>query len=186
MIEIFQVSVTARDDVPFFGPTLPSPSVFVKGPEFREFLLTKLVNAENACYRSQQFAKLAVSHLKYESVFFSNLYKLLQERTRGLLLDSLYQKLKQRNIEHYGDVLHPELLETGSLDQQQPTGMSTVGGLFSSMKRVIGRNRSIISESDQQQTTNGIVVQLNKDRKWQSFTTPRISKDEVTQKSIYM
>lgn len=32
-----------------------------QGPEFREFLLTKLINAENACYKSDKFAKLEVS-----------------------------------------------------------------------------------------------------------------------------
>ena len=54
------MTVAARDDVPFFGPTLPSPSVFEKGPEFREFLLTKLINAEHACYKADRFAKLEV------------------------------------------------------------------------------------------------------------------------------
>ncbi|NWV42393.1 RPGP1 protein, partial [Grantiella picta] len=53
-----QVSVTARDDVPFFGPPLPDPAIFRKGPEFQEFLLTKLINAEYACYRAEKFAKL--------------------------------------------------------------------------------------------------------------------------------
>lgn len=56
----YKVSVTARDDVPFFGPTLPSPAVFKKGPDFKEFLLTKLINAENACYKAEKFAKLEV------------------------------------------------------------------------------------------------------------------------------
>ncbi|NWV60988.1 RPGP1 protein, partial [Malurus elegans] len=55
-----QVSVTARDDVPFFGPPLPDPAIFRKGPEFQEFLLTKLINAEYACYRAEKFAKLEV------------------------------------------------------------------------------------------------------------------------------
>ncbi|MBV98056.1 Rap1 GTPase-activating protein 2, partial [Eschrichtius robustus] len=53
-----EVAVTAREDVPAFGPPLPSPPVFQKGPEFREFLLTKLTNAENACCKSDKFAKL--------------------------------------------------------------------------------------------------------------------------------
>lgn len=57
----YKVSVTARDDVPFFGPTLPNPAVFRHGPEFKQFLLTKLVNAENACYKAHKFAKLEVS-----------------------------------------------------------------------------------------------------------------------------
>lgn len=59
------MSVTARDDVPFFGPTLPSPAVFKKGPDFKEFLLTKLINAENACYKAEKFAKLEVRSVHY-------------------------------------------------------------------------------------------------------------------------
>ncbi|XP_013379547.1 rap1 GTPase-activating protein 1-like isoform X3 [Lingula anatina] len=74
----YKVSVTARDDVPFFGPTLPSPAVIVKGPEFREFLLTKLINAENSCYKAQTFAKL-------------------NDRTRAALLETLYQDLLRKN-----------------------------------------------------------------------------------------
>jgi len=91
---LFQVSVTARDDVPFFGPALPDPAIFKKvirhkstwaqfrftsrhhmpsftlphpfwnclhqGPEFHEFLFTKLINAEYACYKAEKFAKLEV------------------------------------------------------------------------------------------------------------------------------
>lgn len=90
-----QVSVTARDDVPFFGPALPDPAIFKKvssqtqnsltqfiftsihrklavspivplcicfpqGLEFHEFLFTKLINAEYACYKAEKFAKLEV------------------------------------------------------------------------------------------------------------------------------
>lgn len=53
--------MTARDDVPFFGPPLPNPPIFSDGPEFRDFLLTKLINAETACYKAEKFAKLEVS-----------------------------------------------------------------------------------------------------------------------------
>uniref|UniRef100_A0A8C2HHB1 RAP1 GTPase activating protein n=1 Tax=Cyprinus carpio TaxID=7962 RepID=A0A8C2HHB1_CYPCA len=71
---LYKVSVTARDDVPFFGPPLPSLAIFKKGPEFREFLLTKLINAEYACYKAEKFAKL-------------------EERTRSALLETLYEEL---------------------------------------------------------------------------------------------
>ncbi|XP_072795118.1 rap1 GTPase-activating protein 2 isoform X5 [Vicugna pacos] len=70
----YKVAVTAREDVPAFGPPLPSPPVFQKGPEFREFLLTKLTNAENACCKSDKFAKL-------------------EDRTRAALLDNLHDEL---------------------------------------------------------------------------------------------
>ncbi|XP_025059488.1 rap1 GTPase-activating protein 1 [Alligator sinensis] len=55
---LYKVSVTARDDVPFFGPPLPDPAIFRKGTDFQEFLLTKLINAEYACYKAEKFAKL--------------------------------------------------------------------------------------------------------------------------------
>uniref|UniRef100_A0A3B5A0V7 Rap-GAP domain-containing protein n=1 Tax=Stegastes partitus TaxID=144197 RepID=A0A3B5A0V7_9TELE len=74
----YKVSVTAREDVPPFGPPLPNPAVFKKGQEFREFLLTKLINAELACYKSDRFARL-------------------EERTRAALLDGLHDELQRRS-----------------------------------------------------------------------------------------
>ncbi|CAD7080043.1 unnamed protein product [Hermetia illucens] len=78
----YKVSVTARDDVPFFGPTLPSPAVFRKGPEFKEFILTKLINAENACYKAEKFAKL---ELRTRTSLLQNLVEEVKERTREFL-----------------------------------------------------------------------------------------------------
>lgn len=79
----YKVSVTARHDVPFFGPTLPTPAVFRHGPEFKEFLLTKLINAENACYKADKFAKL-------------------EQRTRTSLLQSLTEELREKTNEFLG------------------------------------------------------------------------------------
>ncbi|KAL9930890.1 rap GTPase activating protein 1 isoform 3-T5 [Glossina fuscipes fuscipes] len=79
----YKVSVTARDDVPFFGPTLPNPAVFRKGQEFKEFILTKLINAENACYKADKFAKL-------------------EQRTRTSLLQNLVDELKEKTREFLG------------------------------------------------------------------------------------
>ena len=46
---------------------LPDPAFLLsstpwgsQGPEFQEFLLTKLINAEYACYKAEKFAKLEV------------------------------------------------------------------------------------------------------------------------------
>ncbi|XP_039237562.1 rap1 GTPase-activating protein 1-like isoform X4 [Pipra filicauda] len=75
---LYKVSVTARDDVPFFGPPLPNPAIFKKSAEFREFLLVKLINAEYSCYRAEKFAKL-------------------EERTRSALLESLFEELQLRS-----------------------------------------------------------------------------------------
>lgn len=79
----YRVSVTARADVPFFGPTLPSSGIFDKGPQFKEFILTKLINAELACYKAERFAKLEM-------------------RTRSSLLSSLVEDLKTKNNEFLG------------------------------------------------------------------------------------
>ncbi|XP_052832901.1 uncharacterized protein LOC106883520 [Octopus bimaculoides] len=79
----YKVAVTARNNVPSFGPSLSQPAVFNKGPDFREFVLTKLINAELACFNAAQFAKLG-------------------DRTRAALLDSLYDDLDKSNAEIFG------------------------------------------------------------------------------------
>ncbi|KAF4087696.1 hypothetical protein AMELA_G00073430 [Ameiurus melas] len=74
----FQVSITAREDVPPFGPPLPNPPIFTEGSVFREFLLTKLINAEISCYRAERFSKLEL-------------------RTRSSLLEALRSELSSRS-----------------------------------------------------------------------------------------
>lgn len=60
---IFQVAVAARNDVPHFGPALPETRTFTKGPEFRDFILAKIINAERAAYKAERFARLGVSQV---------------------------------------------------------------------------------------------------------------------------
>ncbi|XP_043080977.1 rap1 GTPase-activating protein 1 isoform X10 [Puntigrus tetrazona] len=110
---LYKVSVTARDDVPFFGPPLPNPAVFKKGPEFREFLLTKLINAEYACYKAEKFAKL-------------------EERTRSALLETLYEELH---------INSQAMMGLGGEEDKLENGGGGGGGFFESFKRVI-RSRS--------------------------------------------
>ncbi|XP_023181190.1 rap1 GTPase-activating protein 1 isoform X4 [Xiphophorus maculatus] len=110
----YKVSVTARDDVPFFGPALPDPAIFRKGPEFHEFLFTKLINAEYACYKAEKFAKL-------------------EERTRSALLETLYEELHINSQSMMGLGGDEDKLENG--------GGGGGGGFFESFKRVI-RSRS--------------------------------------------
>lgn len=49
-----------QEDPPLFLQTSPLPCP-VQGPDFQEFLLAKLINAEYACYKAEKFAKLEVS-----------------------------------------------------------------------------------------------------------------------------
>nr|XP_038022631.1 rap1 GTPase-activating protein 1 isoform X1 [Anas platyrhynchos] len=105
---LYKVSVTARDDVPFFGPPLPDPAIFRKGPEFQEFLLTKLINAEYACYKAEKFAKL-------------------EERTRAALLETLHEELQGRSQAMLG--LGP--------DDERPDNGSAAPGFFESFKSLL-------------------------------------------------
>ncbi|XP_074528547.1 rap1 GTPase-activating protein 2-like isoform X1 [Halichoeres trimaculatus] len=116
----YKVSVTAREDVPPFGPPLPNPAVFTKGPEFREFLLTKLINAELACYKSDRFARL-------------------EERTRTALLDSLHDELLRRSQSMLG-------LTSGFEEEGRAENGHAHGGLLESLKRAM-RGRSVSMET---------------------------------------
>jgi len=44
----YKMEIACKEGMPPFGPALPHPSIFEKGPQFREFLLTKLINGERA------------------------------------------------------------------------------------------------------------------------------------------
>ncbi|XP_067382606.1 rap1 GTPase-activating protein 1-like isoform X10 [Channa argus] len=111
---LYKVSVTARDDVPFFGPALPNPAVFKKGPDFREFLFTKLINAEQACYKADKFAKL-------------------EERTRSALLETLYEELH---------VHSQAIMGIGGEDDRLENGSAGGGGFFESFKSLLVPGKS--------------------------------------------
>jgi len=44
----YKVEITCKDGVPPFGPPIRYPAIFERTPEFREYLLTKLINGERA------------------------------------------------------------------------------------------------------------------------------------------
>uniref|UniRef100_A0A1A8Q0T3 RAP1 GTPase activating protein n=1 Tax=Nothobranchius rachovii TaxID=451742 RepID=A0A1A8Q0T3_9TELE len=111
----YKVSVTARDDVPFFGPTLPDPAIFKKGPDFHEFLFTKLINAEYACYKAEKFAKL-------------------EERTRSALLETLYEELHVNSQSMMGLGGDEDKLENGA--------GGGGGGFFESFKSLLVPGKS--------------------------------------------
>ncbi|EEB14429.1 rap GTPase-activating protein, putative [Pediculus humanus corporis] len=70
----YEVSVVTRDEVGAFKPYLWEQSVFDKGPLFREWLLTKIVNGERASYSAPKFARM-------------------QERTRSQMLEDIVANL---------------------------------------------------------------------------------------------
>ncbi|XP_053257705.1 signal-induced proliferation-associated 1-like protein 3 isoform X3 [Podarcis raffonei] len=55
----YSVAVTRSKDVPPFGPAIPSRAAFHKSDVFRDFLLAKVINAENAAHKSDKFHTMA-------------------------------------------------------------------------------------------------------------------------------
>uniref|UniRef100_A0A8C5PJI1 Rap-GAP domain-containing protein n=1 Tax=Leptobrachium leishanense TaxID=445787 RepID=A0A8C5PJI1_9ANUR len=127
---LYKVSVTARNDVPKFGPALPIPAVFQKNQHFREFLLTKLINAEVSCYCAERFSKL-------------------QERTRAALIDTLYEEL----VLHSQSVLGPlndkagGTLDEGTADKMENSSSGFLDNFktFSLALRSPQRSRDALS-----------------------------------------
>jgi hypothetical protein len=54
----YSVAVSYSNDVPSFGPPLPKNPLFVKSKEFREFLLAKLINADNVGLKCDKFNQI--------------------------------------------------------------------------------------------------------------------------------
>ncbi|XP_015805659.3 rap1 GTPase-activating protein 2 isoform X2 [Nothobranchius furzeri] len=110
----FQVSVTAREDVPPFGPGIPDPPIFRDRSHLREFLLTKLINAEISCYKAEQFSKLEL-------------------RTRSSLLESLRNELFTRSQCMMGDPSLPAV----STSEAGRAASEGSGGFIENFKRAI-------------------------------------------------
>ncbi|XP_054869498.1 rap1 GTPase-activating protein 1 [Amphiprion ocellaris] len=109
----YQVSVTAREDVPPFGPVLPDPPIFTDRFQLREFLLTKLINAEISCYKAEQFSRLEL-------------------RTRSSLLESLQSELFSRSQVMMGDPSLAPLPSEGVRGASEGSG-----GFIENFKRAI-------------------------------------------------
>ncbi|XP_063734798.1 rap1 GTPase-activating protein 2 isoform X2 [Eleginops maclovinus] len=110
----YQLSVTAREDVPPFGPVLPDPPIFTDRALLREFLLTKLINAEISCYKAQQFSRLEL-------------------RTRSSLLESLHAELCTRSQCMIGD---PSIASLPSSEGARVMSEGS-GGFIENFKRAI-------------------------------------------------
>lgn len=112
----YRVSVTAKEDVPHFLPPLPSPAIFRKGHDFKDFLLDKLINAEMACLKG------------------AAQFKRLEQRTRSSLLANLYQDLSAMTTQYLGIPEYPtdvSSTDSGHAKRAQPSN------LIESVKRVL-------------------------------------------------
>lgn len=55
----YMVAVSRSKEVPVFGPPIKDGACFPKSKVFADFLLAKVINAENAAHRSEKFATMA-------------------------------------------------------------------------------------------------------------------------------
>ncbi|XP_051528139.1 signal-induced proliferation-associated 1-like protein 2 isoform X1 [Myxocyprinus asiaticus] len=55
----YSVAVARSKDVPAFGPLIPKGVMFPKSAVFRDFLLAKVINGENAAHKSEKFRAMA-------------------------------------------------------------------------------------------------------------------------------
>merc|ERR1719233_1898994 len=126
--ERYRVSVTARADVPYFGPSLPSPPIFRRGAEFRDWLLCKLINAETACYKAEKFSKL-------------------EQRTRTSLLSNLVEELTSKTSD-FLDIPPTE-------NCAKPEKSEESGGIFKSVKKAFAsRTKSTLPDSSSTSTSS--------------------------------
>eukprot|EP01119_Soliformovum_irregulare_P020960 TRINITY_DN6861_c0_g1_i1.p1 TRINITY_DN6861_c0_g1~~TRINITY_DN6861_c0_g1_i1.p1 ORF type:complete len:938 (-),score=211.93 TRINITY_DN6861_c0_g1_i1:421-3153(-) len=54
----YKIACAAKEGVPLYPPFLPFPTVFKHGDKFRDFLFTKLVNAERSCQYLPEFEQI--------------------------------------------------------------------------------------------------------------------------------
>ncbi|KAL8613785.1 hypothetical protein ACOMHN_029642 [Nucella lapillus] len=55
----YSMAVSRSKDVPPFGPPIPEKGSFPKSAEFVDFIMAKIINAENAAHRSEKFRTMA-------------------------------------------------------------------------------------------------------------------------------
>ncbi|XP_060811716.1 rap1 GTPase-activating protein 1 isoform X2 [Bombus pascuorum] len=158
----YKVSITARNDVPWFGPALPTPAVFLRGVDFKEFLLTKLVNAENAAYKAEKFSKLEL-------------------RTRSALLESLTEELQAKTAEFLGGAigLGAAGMGFGGNCPVSPTASDASGsGSGGSGSRFIDTVRKALISRVRNASTESVPQQLSK--KGQSEPSPPSNRQSTT------
>ncbi|XP_066589023.1 rap1 GTPase-activating protein 1 isoform X2 [Prorops nasuta] len=155
----YKVSITARDDVPWFGPPLPTPAVYLRGVEFKEFLLTKLVNAENAAYKADKFSKLEL-------------------RTRSALLESLTEELQTKTSEFLGGALGGSALNFGNCPVSPTASDTSTSGGGGSGSRFIDTVRKALISRVRNASTESVPQQLAK--KGQSEPSPPSNRQSTT------
>lgn len=117
----YAVAVSRSSDMPPFSPPIPENGIFVKSPQFKNFLLTKIINAENAAHK------------------YCDKFRGMSQRTRLGLLTDLTQDY----------VTNTTLGDIGGGSHSGPSGaVKIVSSLFGGKKRSQRRYANFCGHSD--------------------------------------
>ncbi|XP_077178772.1 signal-induced proliferation-associated 1-like protein 1 isoform X4 [Paroedura picta] len=104
----YSVAVTRSRDVPSFGPPIPKGITFPKSSVFRDFLLAKVSNAENAAHKSEKFRAMATrTRQEYlKDLAEKNVTNTPIDPSGKFPFISLASKKKEKSKPHPGVELH--------------------------------------------------------------------------------
>lgn len=117
----YAIAVSRSKEMPVFGPPIPESGTFVKSSQFKNFLLAKIINAENAAHK------------------YCEKFRTMGQRTRLGLLTDLTQDY----------VTNTTLGEFGGSSNSGPSGaVKIVSSLFGGKKRSQRRYANFCGHSD--------------------------------------
>lgn len=117
----YAVAVSRSREMPPFGPPIPESGVFVKSPQFKNFLLAKIINAENGAHK------------------YCEKFRTMGQRTRlGLLTDLTQDYVTNTTLSDYG----------GGSNSGPSGAVKIVSSLFSVKKRSQRRYANFCGHSD--------------------------------------
>uniref|UniRef100_T1GKC2 Rap-GAP domain-containing protein n=1 Tax=Megaselia scalaris TaxID=36166 RepID=T1GKC2_MEGSC len=109
----YQIAVSRSKDVPIFGPPLPN-NLFSKNDVFYKFLLTKIINAENAAHKSTKFYTMATrTRQEYLKDLIKNFSSLTPLDTHVLNKFSIFQQ-KPKKVTTKNTTLNEKIVQTGA------------------------------------------------------------------------
>uniref|UniRef100_A0A667YLH5 Signal induced proliferation associated 1 like 1 n=1 Tax=Myripristis murdjan TaxID=586833 RepID=A0A667YLH5_9TELE len=119
----YSVAVTRSQDVPSFGPPIPKGVTFPKSTVFRDFLLAKVINAENAAHKSDKFGAMAT---RTRQEYLRDLAErhIYYERGESVSLRSI-----NNNTEDFGEVVKRLEVSGGSQTTEMTLRRNALGQL---------------------------------------------------------
>uniref|UniRef100_A0A0N5AW08 Rap-GAP domain-containing protein n=1 Tax=Syphacia muris TaxID=451379 RepID=A0A0N5AW08_9BILA len=96
----YSMAVSRDEDLPSFGPVIPSCAIFQRSQEFRDFLLAKIINAEEAAARSPKFKAYAARNRRESLRNLIHHYLTHREKSTGLASRFLGGSLRRRGREN--------------------------------------------------------------------------------------